>query len=210
MIDPVHELAMAKLHKKLELLGDFLNDEFLRGHIFREADVVLAIVQYLRNQLTTDYEFWCVGTQHYLGGVTPDIVCYYSQAPSLPTDFVAHREAYAIAAIEVKFGRLGRDLEKLKALQSSLASTIGRKILIWNVYGDHYNPEIHEKYCANHINFENEMRAWKEEESEFRGFTSMKCGVHSEYETVAAKERRELLNAMVWVLGKRSKYRTKV
>ncbi len=195
------------LYKHLERLDEHLDKEFLIGQIFLEADVVSSTVQYLRNCLTNNYEFWCIGTQHPIVKKVPDIVCYYSETPTIPDDFHRNRLEYVVCIIEVKFANQGDDLTKLTDMQSYLSGSSDEMVLAWRIFGDHFNSQIHQKNSEQHKQLEAEMQKWRDNNPQRRGFTVMKCGDDSNTISMMAKERRQELNMKFWILDRKSPYR---
>lgn len=160
-----------QLRATLDGLESYLGGEFARGRIWYESDLHRAALFYLTRELAERDARWVIGAQHWLGPFRPDIVCYYRDGGY--ETFLRAPDDAVRAVIELKFASaLGRDLAKLRTMQDGHLDRMA-----WMVYGDHFDPSIHDAWAAQQNKRKTDIEVWEAESPGTRGKTILKCGL---------------------------------
>ena len=181
----------------LEGLQSPLMHEFLAGRIHGEADVQCYVAGYLKEQLRCAVG-WIVGCEHPLCPYKPDILC--SHLPSLDKlgKMIETRAAFAVGVVEIKYGApLRDDLEKLSQMQKKMKGT--KTPIAWMIYGDHFNETVHAANCKKQLGREQEIKNWKEEKPDYRGYTILKVGVAGANDSAEDRAVRDAFNQHFWL-----------
>jgi hypothetical protein len=154
-------------------MNDLLAFDYARGYFHQEADIQFAVARHLYAALSNVDDHWFVGSEHTLScGKKPDVLCYY-----LPDDYALfiketdNREKYLVAVIKIKFfASPEADLAKLTAIQED------HECLVWSIFANHFDAQIHEDYAKQHNLYEKKANKWINVDSTNRGATILKCG----------------------------------
>jgi hypothetical protein len=225
--------ATSIVARHLDELGPFLDQKYLSGEVLTEADIQFLTVSFLKENLLNEDGFWYIGAENYVGKnhQRPDIVCYYrkgaknseeTRSPEeikVPKEFFEHemRQEMIVCVIEIKFATRKQDIKKLESLQDKLSEDRDGEILVWQIFGDHFNKNIHAKYAKITYTsdpeqmLEDALDEWKSEPKSLteegrcsRGFTLLKFGKHKSLDNF---DQREYMNEHFWKLDRKSIYK---
>jgi hypothetical protein len=210
-------------------LGPYLDKKYLSCEVLTEADIQFLTVSFLKRLLLKEDGFWYIGAENYVGKnrQRPDTVCYYYKGSRSSRDIVAPKEFFdhetrnemIVCIIEIKFATRKNDLKKLELPQDKLSNNGKREILVWHIFGDHFNSNIHKKNARvlcdiedETIELENALNKWKNESKfsspKLRGFTLLKFGLHGPGPVeIEDFNQREFMNRHFWILDPQSFYK---
>ena len=197
-----------KVRLVLRQLPAFLDRHYLNAQVWSESDIQALMYYYLVERLTLRKRGWAIGRERVLWGksdLRPDALCYFY---SRLEDYIKkNNEPCLVAAIEIKFcegiSAIEKDLKKLEKIQQMALrmrqdkqDKKKEKILVWMVFGDHFDPKIHKKNYDSQRDREEYIKAWVRKDPRTRGCTILKFGTYK-----ADPQKREALNrAGYWAL----------